>query len=72
MVLMQLNLEGYEIHEVSLKKKDDQSLGISIVGYNSSTSDGKKKDNPKNSIIMVAEFSYKPGNFELTDIMTMT
>ncbi|XP_041647832.1 inaD-like protein isoform X2 [Cheilinus undulatus] len=28
------NLEGYEIHEVSLTKKDGQSLGISIVGYN--------------------------------------
>ncbi|KAB5559141.1 hypothetical protein PHYPO_G00025550 [Pangasianodon hypophthalmus] len=34
-----LNLEGHEIHEVSLKKKDGQSLGISIVGCNSSTSD---------------------------------
>lgn len=39
---MQLNLEGYEIHEVPLKKKDGQSLGISIVGCNSSNSDGKK------------------------------
>ncbi|KAJ8277508.1 hypothetical protein GJAV_G00075930 [Gymnothorax javanicus] len=28
------NLEGYEIHEVALKKKEGQSLGISIVGYN--------------------------------------
>ncbi|XP_060797317.1 inaD-like protein isoform X2 [Neoarius graeffei] len=34
-----LNLEGHEIHEVSLKKKDGQSLGISIVGCNSSHSD---------------------------------
>ncbi|KAM9461866.1 inaD-like protein isoform 3-T4 [Clarias gariepinus] len=34
-----INLEGHEIHEVSLKKKDGQSLGISIVGCNSSTSD---------------------------------
>ncbi|XP_058257347.1 inaD-like protein isoform X3 [Hemibagrus wyckioides] len=34
-----LNLEGHEIHEVSLKKKDGQSLGISIVGCNSSTTD---------------------------------
>lgn len=39
---MQINLEGHEIHEVSLKKKDGQSLGISIVGCNTSTSDGKK------------------------------
>ncbi|XP_027025712.2 inaD-like protein isoform X4 [Tachysurus fulvidraco] len=34
-----LNLEGHEIHEVSLKKKDGQSLGISIVGCNSLTAD---------------------------------
>ncbi|KAI4899061.1 hypothetical protein NFI96_031201, partial [Prochilodus magdalenae] len=33
------NLEGYEIHEVSLKKKEGQSLGISIVGRNTSTSE---------------------------------
>ncbi|XP_034559234.1 inaD-like protein [Notolabrus celidotus] len=32
------NLEGYEIHEVSLTKKEGQSLGISIVGYNALTS----------------------------------
>lgn len=32
------NLEGYEIHEVSLTKKDGQSLGISIVGHNPLTS----------------------------------
>ncbi|XP_069578511.1 inaD-like protein isoform X2 [Brachyistius frenatus] len=32
------NLEGYEIHEVPLTKKDGQSLGISIIGYNSLTS----------------------------------
>ncbi|XP_062869408.1 inaD-like protein isoform X2 [Trichomycterus rosablanca] len=30
-----LNLEGYDIHEVTLKKKEGQSLGISIVGSNS-------------------------------------
>ncbi|XP_061540578.1 inaD-like protein isoform X3 [Phycodurus eques] len=28
------NLDGYEIHEVLLTKKDGQSLGISIVGHN--------------------------------------
>ncbi|XP_037401361.1 inaD-like protein isoform X1 [Pygocentrus nattereri] len=33
------NLEGYEIHEVSLKKKDSQSLGISIAGRNTATSE---------------------------------
>ncbi|KAJ8278751.1 hypothetical protein COCON_G00058170 [Conger conger] len=33
------NLEGYEIHEVSLKKKEGQSLGISIVGYNALSSE---------------------------------
>ncbi|XP_051803442.1 inaD-like protein [Acanthochromis polyacanthus] len=32
------NLEGYELHEVPLTKKDGQSLGISIVGYNPLTS----------------------------------
>ncbi|XP_061744554.1 inaD-like protein [Nerophis ophidion] len=32
------NLEGYEIHEVPLTKKDGQSLGISIVGHNPLTS----------------------------------
>ncbi|XP_040896942.1 inaD-like protein [Toxotes jaculatrix] len=32
------NLEGYEIHEVSLTKKEGQSLGISIIGYNALTS----------------------------------
>ncbi|XP_054646869.1 inaD-like protein isoform X2 [Dunckerocampus dactyliophorus] len=32
------NLEGYEIHEVPLIKKDGQSLGISIVGHNPLTS----------------------------------
>ncbi|CAF94618.1 unnamed protein product, partial [Tetraodon nigroviridis] len=30
----QPNLEGYEIHEVPLVKKDGQSLGISIIGHN--------------------------------------
>ncbi|XP_072517234.1 inaD-like protein isoform X2 [Salminus brasiliensis] len=33
------NLEGYEIHEVDLKKKEGQSLGISIVARNTSTSE---------------------------------
>ncbi|XP_045061262.1 inaD-like protein isoform X3 [Coregonus clupeaformis] len=33
------NLEGYEIHEVPLKKKEGQSLGISIIGYNAFTSE---------------------------------
>ncbi|XP_036441750.1 inaD-like protein isoform X2 [Colossoma macropomum] len=33
------NLEGYEIHEVSLKKKEGQSLGISIAGRNTPTSE---------------------------------
>ncbi|XP_061680728.1 inaD-like protein isoform X3 [Syngnathoides biaculeatus] len=28
------NLDGYEIHEVPLAKKDGESLGISIVGHN--------------------------------------
>uniref|UniRef100_A0A3Q3KIE4 Uncharacterized protein n=1 Tax=Monopterus albus TaxID=43700 RepID=A0A3Q3KIE4_MONAL len=32
------NLEGYEIHEVPLTRKDGQSLGISIVGCNPFTS----------------------------------
>ncbi|KAI4828490.1 hypothetical protein KUCAC02_022575 [Chaenocephalus aceratus] len=32
------NLEGYEIHEVPLTKNDGQSLGISIIGYNTLTS----------------------------------
>uniref|UniRef100_A0A3P9B8X2 PATJ crumbs cell polarity complex component n=1 Tax=Maylandia zebra TaxID=106582 RepID=A0A3P9B8X2_9CICH len=32
------NLEGYEIHEVTLSKMEGQSLGISIVGYNPLTS----------------------------------
>lgn len=32
------NLDGYEIHEVSLTKKQGQSLGISIIGYNPLTS----------------------------------
>uniref|UniRef100_A0A4W5M6S4 PATJ crumbs cell polarity complex component n=1 Tax=Hucho hucho TaxID=62062 RepID=A0A4W5M6S4_9TELE len=31
------NLEGYEIHEVPLRKKEGQSLGITIIGYNSLT-----------------------------------
>ncbi|KAL4634849.1 inaD-like protein isoform X1 [Arapaima gigas] len=33
------NLDGYEIHEVALKKKEGQSLGISIVGFNPLTSE---------------------------------
>ncbi|XP_029683939.1 inaD-like protein isoform X2 [Takifugu rubripes] len=32
------NLEGFEIHEVSLMKKHGQSLGISIIGHNPLTS----------------------------------
>ncbi|XP_027867625.1 inaD-like protein isoform X2 [Xiphophorus couchianus] len=32
------NLEGYEIHEVPLTKKNGQSLGISIIGFNPMTS----------------------------------
>lgn len=47
-VWFQPNLEGYEIHEVPLTKKDDQSLGISIIGYNPLTSQGttgKTKNN---------------------------
>ena len=40
MFWVQPNLEGYEIHEVPLIKKDGQSLGISIVGYNPLTSQG--------------------------------
>uniref|UniRef100_A0A671P0E6 InaD-like protein n=1 Tax=Sinocyclocheilus anshuiensis TaxID=1608454 RepID=A0A671P0E6_9TELE len=31
------NLDGYEIHEVALKKKEGQSLGISIIGHNALT-----------------------------------
>eukprot|EP00063_Salmo_salar_P030196 XP_014005031.1 PREDICTED: inaD-like protein isoform X1 [Salmo salar] len=33
------NLEGYEIHEVPLRKKEGQSLGITIIGFNSLTCD---------------------------------
>ncbi|KAK6320584.1 hypothetical protein J4Q44_G00096910 [Coregonus suidteri] len=33
------NLEGYEIHEVPLRKKEGQSLGITIIGYNALTCD---------------------------------
>ncbi|KAM9479626.1 inaD-like protein isoform 17-T20 [Salvelinus alpinus] len=33
------NLEGYEIQEVPLMKKEGQSLGISIIGYNAFTSE---------------------------------
>lgn len=39
---LQPNLEGYEIHEVPLTKKDGQSLGISIIGFNSLTSQGTR------------------------------
>lgn len=42
LLFMQPNLEGYEIHEVALKKKEGQSLGISIIGYNALTTEGKK------------------------------
>ncbi|KTF75935.1 hypothetical protein cypCar_00028238 [Cyprinus carpio] len=31
------NLEGFEIHEVALKKKEGQSLGISVIGHNALT-----------------------------------
>ncbi|XP_064808883.1 inaD-like protein [Oncorhynchus masou masou] len=31
------NLQGYEIHKVPLRKKEGQSLGITIIGYNSLT-----------------------------------
>ena len=41
--MLQPNLEGYEIHEVSLKKKEGQSLGISIVGYNALTSERENR-----------------------------
>lgn len=51
---MQLNLEGHEIHEVSLKKKDGQSLGISIVGCNSLTPDGKKKKPATTYLLLLA------------------
>lgn len=37
----QPNLEGYEIHEVPLVKKDGQSLGISIIGQNPLSSQGE-------------------------------
>ncbi|XP_048109092.1 inaD-like protein isoform X2 [Alosa alosa] len=33
------NLQGYEIHEVPLKKKEGQSLGISIIGHNTLSSE---------------------------------
>ncbi|XP_028300199.1 inaD-like protein isoform X2 [Gouania willdenowi] len=33
------NLEGYEIHEVSLNRLQGQSLGISIIGHNALTSE---------------------------------
>ncbi|KAM4738921.1 inaD-like protein [Anableps anableps] len=32
------NLDGYEIHQVPLTKKDGQSLGVSIIGFNPLTS----------------------------------
>lgn len=44
-VWFQPNLEGYEIHEVPLTKKDGQSLGISIIGYNPLTSQGRTGKN---------------------------
>lgn len=40
-VFLQPNLEGYEIHEVPLVKKDGQSLGISIIGHNPLSSQGE-------------------------------
>lgn len=42
-VRFQPNLEGYEIHEVTLSKMEGQSLGISIVGYNRLTSQGERE-----------------------------
>lgn len=51
-VWFQPNLEGYEIHEVPLTKKDGQSLGISIIGCNPLTSQGragKSSNTPKHS-----------------------
>uniref|UniRef100_A0AAZ3SG52 InaD-like protein n=1 Tax=Oncorhynchus tshawytscha TaxID=74940 RepID=A0AAZ3SG52_ONCTS len=36
-MVFQPNLEGYEIHKVPLRKKEGQSLGITIIGYNSLT-----------------------------------
>lgn len=52
LLFMQPNLEGYEIHEVALKKKEGQSLGISIIGYNALTTEGKKQ--------ILPSFSQKP------------
>lgn len=40
--VFQPNLEGYEIHEVPISKQDGQSLGISIIGYNPLTSQGRR------------------------------
>ena len=37
----QPNLEGYEIHQVPLVKKEGQSLGISIIGHNPLSSQGE-------------------------------
>uniref|UniRef100_A0A8C1VLU8 PDZ domain-containing protein n=1 Tax=Cyprinus carpio TaxID=7962 RepID=A0A8C1VLU8_CYPCA len=31
------NVSGYEIHEVALKKKEGQSLGVTIIGHNALT-----------------------------------
>lgn len=40
--MLQPNLDGYEIHEVALKKKEGQSLGVTIIGRNALTTKGKK------------------------------
>lgn len=40
--VFQPSLEGYEIHEVPITKQDGQSLGISIIGYNPLTSQGRR------------------------------
>lgn len=39
--LFQPSLDGYEIQEVVLRKKEGQSLGISIVGYNAMSSESE-------------------------------
>lgn len=51
---MQPNLEGYEIHEVSLMKREGQSVGISIVGRNTSISEGKETHLPLSAIFLLS------------------
>ncbi|TSK53708.1 InaD-like protein [Bagarius yarrelli] len=60
-----LNLEGHEIHEVSLNKKNGQSLGISIVGYNSSTTDDGLGISVKN--IIPGSAAEQCGNIKVHD-----